>query len=99
MDLGSEHHSGPVQQDAEDMEGSHYSESDTSTHGGEYVYETDSGTDSDEELHCGAEPYWVDVAAATGPYYQEVQTRLVNSEALSKLRRRPHSESQVRRRC
>ena len=28
-------------------------------------YETDSGTDSDEDLHSGAEPYWRDVQAQT----------------------------------
>ena len=49
------------------MADGHHSESDTSTQGSECVYETDSGTDSNEDLYCGAEPYWVDVAATTGP--------------------------------
>ena len=67
MDPGPEHHSGPGQQDLEDMQDGQqdHSGSDTSTQGSGHTYETDSGTDSDEELHCGAELYWVDVAAET----------------------------------
>ena len=59
MDPGSEQHPGLGQQDddREDMDDGHHSESDLSTQGSQYVYETDSGADSDEELHCGAEPH------------------------------------------
>ena len=54
---------GPQEQNIEDVEDGHNSDSGTSTQTSEYM--TDSGTDSDEELHCGAEPHWVDVAAKT----------------------------------
>ena len=52
---------GPEGQPTEGMEDGHHSDSSTATQGSEYM--TDSGTDTDEELHCGAEPYWVDEAA------------------------------------
>ena len=48
---------GPEQQDVEDMEDGHQDDSEVYTQGSEYKYETDSGTDLDEEVHCGAEPY------------------------------------------
>ena len=47
-----------------------HSGSGTSTQGSEHTYETDSSTDSDDELHCGAGPYWVVVAAETSNRYQ-----------------------------
>ena len=46
--------------------------------GSEYSYETDSGTDSDEELHSGAEPYWVDVHSAIYLIRQAAQARPFN---------------------
>ena len=71
MDPGPENHLGPQQQFVQYMEdGQHYQDDADmpvqENEGSEYSYETDSGTDSDEDLHCGAEPYWVDVAAQTG---------------------------------
>ena len=47
------------------MESGQHSESSTSTQANEYM--TDSGMNTDEELHCGAEPLWVNEAATTGP--------------------------------
>jgi hypothetical protein len=70
MDPGLENHLGPQQQFVQYMEaGQHYQddadmpvqEEEESQHS----YETDSGTDSDEDLHSGAEPYWRDVQAQT----------------------------------
>ena len=80
MDPGPEQHPGPRQQDVEDMEDGHHSESEMSTQGSEYVHETDSGTDLDEELHCGAEPHWVDVAAAMGPCSLECPAHIMPAD-------------------
>ena len=71
MDPGPENHLGPQQQFVQYMEdGQHYQDDADmpvqENEGSEHSYETDRGTDSDEDLHCGAEPYWVDVAAQTG---------------------------------
>ena len=44
--------SGQEQQDIKDMDDGHHSDSDTYTHGSEYM--TDIGNDSDKELHCTA---------------------------------------------
>ena len=52
-------------QHAEGMHGGHHNDSGMPTQEGECMYESD-GTDTDEDLHCGAEPYWVDEAAITG---------------------------------
>ena len=76
MDPGPENHLGPQQQFVQYMQdGQHYQDDADmpvqENEGSEYSYETDSGTDSDEELHSGAEPYWVDVASQTGPCSEE----------------------------
>ena len=76
MDPGPESHLDPQQQFVQYMQDGQQYQDDADmpvqeNERSEYSYETDSGTDSDEELHCGAQPYWVDVAAQTGPCSDE----------------------------
>ena len=64
MDPGPENHLGPQQQFVQYMEDGQHYQDDTDmpvqeNEGSEYLYETDSGTDSDEDLHSGAEPYCI----------------------------------------